>query len=139
MDEESSAGINGSDGGLAAGVASQKKKEKKSLGCFLYYSLYSVPLWGRHAAIHVRMKECYGKTRRFEKSGWIKHPSHGVRLLNNGRRKKFNLISAFLVKEAKSGFLAPGIIEAHCYVGRGWGGALASRTKLGLKESIQVI
>lgn len=75
MDEKSSAGINGSDGGLAAGVASKKKKErKKSLGCFLYYSLYSVRLWGRHAAIHVGMKECYGKTRRFEKSRLDKTP-----------------------------------------------------------------
>lgn len=135
MDEKSSAGINGSDGGLAAGVASKKKeKKKKSLGCFLYYSLYSVSLWGRHAAIHVRMKECYGKTRRFEKSGWIKHPSHGVRLLNNGRRKKFNLISAFLVKEAKSGFLAPGIIKAHCYVGPGGGGSTCIKNKARAKR-----
>lgn len=35
MDEESSAGINGSDGGLAAGVASKKKKEKKKSWMFL--------------------------------------------------------------------------------------------------------
>ena len=43
MDEKSSAGINGSDGGLAAGVASKKKKEKKKVldvSCIIPFTLY---------------------------------------------------------------------------------------------------
>lgn len=40
MDEKSSAGINGSDGGLAAGVASKKKKKVLDVSCIIPFTLY---------------------------------------------------------------------------------------------------
>lgn len=103
MDEKSSVRINGSDGGLTAGVA--PKLFKKSFGCILYYSYYPVPLWERHVTFSCSPRErILRKEKTIRESDWINNPSHSVRLLNNvltRTEQELNSISELLVKRPK--------------------------------------